>query len=126
MPETGSLPAFDDAALLAWLESAPPELLDRLDFGLVQMDAAGTVTHYNRRESEEAGLSPERVLGRPFFAAIALCADNPLVAGRYAAEPELDATIDYLFTFRMRSTPVRLRLLQSARAAHRYLCVLRL
>jgi len=118
-------PAFDDADLLAWLDAATPDEFDQLPYGIVRLDAEGIVTHYNRAESEWAGLSPERVLVQPFFAAIALCADNALVAGRYAAEPELDATLDYLFTFRMRSTPVRLRLLQSARAKHRFFCVLR-
>ena len=87
------------------------------------MDAAGVVVRYNEAESGQSRLSPENVVGRPFFAAVAPCADNHLVAGRYASEPELDAEIGYLFTFRMRASPVRLRLLQSARARHRYLCV---
>jgi photoactive yellow protein len=87
------------------------------------MNEMGVVTAYNRYESEHAGLAPERVIGRRFFEEVARCADNALVAGRLRDEPELDAVLDYVFTFRLRTTPVRLRLLRSARARHRYLLV---
>jgi hypothetical protein len=38
-------------------------------------------------------------------------------------EPDLDDTIDYVFTFRMAPTPVRLRMLARAGAGHQYLVV---
>jgi len=80
---------------------------------------------YNRFESAAAGLSPERVLGRDFFTHTGPCTDNALVAGRFREATELDLEIDYVFTLRMQHTPVRPRLLRSARAACMYLLVRR-
>jgi len=121
----GEAPLFDDPAMLAWLEAADTPAPDRLPFGAIRIDHDGRVAHYNATESRHAGLSPAKVVGRPFFATVARCTDNAVVAGRYAAEPELDVIIRFAFTPRMRPTPVRLRLLQSAAFAHRYLLVQR-
>ncbi len=72
-----------------------------------------------------AGLSKERVLTRNFFADVAPCTNNFMVAERFLSEPELDATLDYVFTLRMKPTPVTLRLLRSAASRHMYLLVKR-
>jgi len=48
-----------------------------------------------------------------------------MVAERFISERELDATLDYVFTLRMKPTPVKLRLLKSASADHMYLLVKR-
>lgn len=100
-------------------------MLDQLSFGVIQMDAGGFVTHYNRSESLASGLRPERVMGRHFFTAVAPCANNALVAGRFVAEPELDAIIDYVFTWWLRPTAVRLRMLRAPERRHAYLLVQR-
>jgi photoactive yellow protein len=97
--------------------------LDALAFGVVRMDHDGVVTFYNASEASVSGLSGPRVLGKHFFQDVAPCTNNYLVAQRYADEPELDASLDYVFTFRMRPTPVRLRLLRSASSVHQYLLV---
>ena len=39
--------------------------------------------------------------------------NNYLVAQRFIDEPEIDDTIDFVLTLRMRPTPVKLRLLKS-------------
>lgn len=88
------------------------EDLDELGFGVVGLDSEHAVTHYNRAESEISGLDRERVIGRRFFIEVAPCCNNFMVAQRYTDEAELDATVDYVFTFKMRPTPVTLRLLQ--------------
>ncbi|WP_158292048.1 hypothetical protein [Paracraurococcus ruber] len=119
------LPGFDSPDLLPWLEAADATLLDLLPFGVVRLDRAGCVTAYNAYESERAGLRPATVMGRPFFSTVGICGNNPLVAGRYAAEPRLDALLDYVFTFRLRPVPVRLRLLQAPEARHAWLLVCR-
>ena len=114
---------FDEPTLLARLEGLTDAALDALAFGVVRMTPNGNVVSYNRWESEGAGLAPANVIGRHFFEAVAPCTNNFMVAERFASEPELDAIIDYTFTFRLRPTKVRLRLLRASTAAHIYLLV---
>jgi photoactive yellow protein len=108
---------------LAALEESTDALLDGLAFGVVAMEPSGRVLAYNLVESQKAGLTPAKVIGQHFFQAVAPCTNNFMVAQRFESEPELDAVIDYTFTFRLRPTPVKLRLLRSARARRMYLLV---
>jgi len=116
---------FSEPGLIDKLELLGDAELDALDFGVIKMDLDGCIVSYNRCESAAAGLSRERVLTRNFFAQIGPCTDNALVAGRFRGAVELDAEFDYVFTLRMRHTPVRLRLLKSASAGSMYLLVRR-
>ncbi len=97
--------------------------LDELEFGVIGFDADEVVDVYNKTESQAAGLDPERVLGRDFFTQVAPCTNNYLVAERYREGEELDEWLDYVFTLRMRPTPVRLRLLARPGGQRRYLVV---
>lgn len=99
--------------------------LDTLPFGVIGLNAEGETVIYNATESSYAGLSRASVIGRPFFLATGVCMNNFLVAQRLEDEPELDATIDYVLTFRMRPTPVKLRMLKSAAARHRFILLRR-
>jgi photoactive yellow protein len=92
---------------------------------VIGLSAAGLVEIYNERESKLAGLSPSMVMGANFFLTIAQCMNNFMVAQRFLDEPELDATIDFVLTFRMRPTPVQLRMLQSASARRHYVLIAR-
>jgi photoactive yellow protein len=114
---------FDAPAILEQIERLDPAQLDALPFGLVAMTREGVVTHYNRRESELSGLSPQRVLGLNFFTEVAPCTNNFMVADRLRQETELDATLPYSFSVKLRPTPVTLRLLRSAAARSAYLLV---
>ncbi|MDB5559342.1 MAG: Photoactive yellow protein [Enterovirga sp.] len=113
------------ASSIGDIDGASPEALDTLPFGVIGFDTAGTVDLYSATESRMAGLSPDKVIGKHLFAVVAPCMNNYMVAQRFEDEPELDATIDYVLTLRMRPTPVKLRLLQSAGAKRRYLLVQR-
>ena len=128
MTETPA-PAFDTPRLVERLDALPETALDDLDFGVIGFDAANVVRRYNAYESRAAGLSSARVLGHDLFTAVAPCMNNYLVAQRFedaAAEgSELDATIDYVLTLRMRPVKVRLRLLAAPAADHRYVHVQR-
>ncbi len=114
---------FDAPDLLEALELAPTSSLDDLSFGLIAMDRVGEVVWYNAYESQRAGLSQQQVLGRNFFASVGPCTNNYLIAQRYLDEPDLDDTIDFVFTLRMAPTPVRLRMLARAGSARQYLAV---
>jgi hypothetical protein len=58
-----------------------------------------------------------------FFCDIAPCPNNYLVSGRFNAASELDDTIDYVFTVKMRPRPVQLRLLKNERSGRQYVAV---
>ena len=116
-------PRFEDADLLAVLDSLPLDRIDALGFGLIVMDRQGEVIGYNTFESQRAGIARERVLGRNFFVDVGPCTNNYLVAERYLDQDTLDEELDYVFTFRMKPTPVRLRLMAAPGAARQYLAV---
>ncbi len=116
---------FDAPDLMAALQrlEAQAEQYDALAFGLIVMDADGIVLAYNQAESRFAGIPPEKALGYDFFADVAPCTNNYLVAGRYEEESLLDEQIDYIFTVKMRPTRVRLRMLKNQSAGRQYLAV---
>ena len=76
--------------LFNWLEGASPADLDLLTFGVVAMAPDGKVEHYNLAEAKISGLTPERVVGRHFFTAVAPCTNNFMVAHRFETEPEIE------------------------------------
>jgi photoactive yellow protein len=107
------------------LDHLPRTELDALSFGVIGFDDSGEVRAYSATESRLAGLSPDRVVGRHFFAAVAPCMNNFMVAQRFEDENNLDETIDYVLTLRMRPTPVKLRLLKEPGATLSYVLVQR-
>jgi photoactive yellow protein len=121
--------AFAAPGLGQQLDAASDAQLDRLDFGVIAFGADTIVCRYNATESQAAGLSPQRVLGQPLFTNVAPCMNNFMVAQRFEdaidGGVELDATIDYVLTLRMRPVKVSLRLLAHPASATRYVLVAR-
>jgi len=126
-----ALPGFSDPALLDWLCAADTPLLDDLPVGVIGfgLDAQAVVQRYNHFEQQASGLSYDQVLGRPLFGEVAQCMNNYLVAQRFddalAGGELLDATLPYVFTLRMRPTPVVLRLLAAPGRDLRFVVVQR-
>jgi photoactive yellow protein len=114
---------FADPGLLDALESAPLDCIEDFDFGLIVMDRDGRVLGYNQAESKLSGLPAGEVIGRNFFVQIGPCTNNYLIAERYRDSEELDEQLDYVFTYRMAPTPVRLRLLARRGSSRQYLAV---
>jgi photoactive yellow protein len=118
---------FADPGLLDTLEATPLDGIDAFGFGLIVMDRDGRVTGYNRAESQLSGLPADQVVGRNFFVEVGPCTNNYLIAQRYhdsgGPDQELDEALDYVFTYRMAPTPVRLRLLARRGSARQYLAV---
>ena len=115
---------FDQVSLLSQLSGLDPAALDALDFGVIGFDGEGIVRQYNRCESRCTGLAPDWVIGQHVFTAIAQCMNNYLVAQRFedaahSAVP-LDDTIDYVLTWRLRPTQVKLRMLSAPAESLRY------
>ena len=126
---TSTSPTFDARGLSDLLDACNQHQLDALGFGVIGFDADNLVQRYNAVESQAAGLSPQRVIGEPLFTNVAPCLNNFMVAQRFedAADQgsELDDTIDYVLTLRMRPIKVKLRLLASATGSTRYVLVQR-
>lgn len=123
MPETSlRTEGFTDVGL-AWLDTLSEEQVDMLPYGVIGLSKDCLVEVYNKTEARLAGLSADSVLGSHFFLSTAQCMNNFMVAQRFEDEAELDSTIDFVLTFRMRPTIVRLRLLQGAATSRRYVLV---
>ncbi|MGX4640294.1 PAS domain-containing protein [Massilia sp. SYSU DXS3249] len=126
---TSVSPTFDDRGLADLIDACNQEQLDALGFGVIGFDADSIVQRYNAVESQAAGLSPQRVIGEPLFTNVAPCLNNFMVAQRFEDAAldasELDDTIDYVLTLRMRPIKVKLRLLASAAGSTRYVLVQR-
>lgn len=121
--------SFDSGSLSAVLAQLSGPALDDLPYGLIGFDAQNRITHYNRHEASMAFFEPAQVLGQDLFVELAPCLNNYLVAGRYedaqAQGLALDETMPYVLTFRMRPTPVRMRLLAPQGHPTRYLLIQR-
>ena len=107
-------------ALLCVME---PARLDALPFGVVGLDHEGIVEVYNKTEATLAGLNGDDIIGTHFFLTVAQCMNNFLVAQRLEDEDDVDAIVAYVLTFRMRPTPVRLRLLKRAGHPRRFVLI---
>ncbi len=118
---------FDQKGLLDIVDAMDDGEIDDLDFGVIGFDAETAVRRYNSFEATMAGLAPARVVGSALFTVVAPCMNNFMVAHRFeeaaAADGALDATIDYLFTLRMRPVKVVLRLLAEPGRSLRYILV---
>lgn len=107
------------------LQAMSAAAVDDLPFGVIGIAPDTTVVLYNATESRLAGLPAPSVLGEPYFLNVAQCMNNYLVAQRFEDEPELDVTLDYVLTLRMRPTPVKLRLLKHPDRPVQYVLVQR-
>lgn len=120
---------FDQPNLIAKLEQLTETELDSLDFGVIAMDSSCLARRYNAVEAKMAGLARENVLGMNVFTIVAPCMNNFMVAQRFedsqSSGADLDDTIDYVLTLRMRPNRVKLRLIAHQAAALRYIIVKR-
>lgn len=115
---------FDDPLVATILEAMGDADIDDLNYGVVGLDEEGLVECYNAHEERNSGLSRTRVVGRPFFFDVAPCMNNYLVAERLE-EASLDVTLPYVLTFRMRPTPVTLRLIRTPAFRRRWVLISR-
>ncbi|MGU3464116.1 histidine kinase dimerization/phosphoacceptor domain -containing protein [Methylobacterium sp. C33D] len=82
------------------LDVMAPDALDRLDQGVIGLDAAGTVVAFSEGASAISGLSREAVLGRDYFRDVMPGTNVPSFRGRFLAGARrgaLDESFDYVF-----------------------------
>jgi photoactive yellow protein len=122
-------PSFDQPGIATVVDALDEAGLDALGFGVIGFDREGRVRRYNACESQAAGIGVKRVIGQDLFMVVAPCMNNFMVAQRFHDAHEqgqpLDVALDYVLTFRMRPTKVRLRLLSEPDASLSYILVQR-
>ena len=100
--------------------------LDNLGLGVIELDDAGFVLQYNRKESDFSGHSADRVIGRHFFSDVAPCTNNSVVRAPFEEamrEGVGDVTIPYTFTYRFEPINVNLRLYRHSATETNWLIV---
>jgi photoactive yellow protein len=116
-------PSFSDPELFDYLDGSDEAAFDKLGFGAIALRRDGVVARYNEVEARWASLRPASVVGKNFFTQVAPCTNNEIVAARFLTEDRLDLVLNYVFTYRMILTPVRLRLLKRPSSPLMYLLV---
>jgi photoactive yellow protein len=83
-------------------------LFEQLPVGVVLLDDAGRVVHYNRYEEQLAGRKRESVMGKEFFREVAPCMNVRELGGRFYAEigkRALAVQIEFAFPFPQLAQP---------------------
>lgn len=108
----------DRSALLDAADDMTPEELDRLPFGMIQLDGRGRILRYNAVESRLASLDQQAQIGRNFFSEVAPCTKVQAFHGRFkegVVREQLDATFTFHFAFKQHPRDVTVRLFYSRR-----------
>ena len=95
-----------------------PDELDRLPYGMIQLDRTGRILNYNAVESRLAMLRKEDAIGKQFFTEIAPCTKVQAFYGRFregVIRESLDATFQFHFAFKQHPRDVTVRLFYSRR-----------
>lgn len=116
---------FENKNLFKWLNSATELEIDSLDFGVIGFNNQMKIRLYNSVEEKNAGFNREKVLNTHVFIDIAQCMNNYMVSLKFETLDIIDETIDYILSFRMRPTPVKLRLLKDKSIDTNYIIIKR-
>ncbi len=99
-------------------DTMAPEELDRLPYGMIQLDRSGRILNYNAVESKLASLRKEDAIGKQFFTEIAPCTKVQEFYGRFkegVIHESLDTSFRFHFAFKQSPRDVTVRLLYSKR-----------
>lgn len=114
---------FPDSQTLSFMNRSQA---DQQPFGVVKVDDDGVVQMYNRWEAEMAGVHPSEAEGKNFFTQVAPCTNNRLVYGKFkdgVKRNELEIEFNYTFTYKMRPTNVRIKLVRHAPSRSNFVLV---
>ncbi len=104
--------------LLESADAMTPDELDRLPYGMIQLDATGRILKYNAVESRLASLDQQSQIGKHFFTEVAPCTKVQAFHGRFkegVLREQLDVTFKYHFAFKQSPRDVTVRLFYSRR-----------
>ena len=111
-------PDVDPASLPERADDMSSEELDRLPYGMIQLDPHGRVLQFNAVESRLAALPQSQQIGRNFFTQVAPCTKVQEFYGRFkegVAREALDAAFRFHFAFKQSPRDVTVRLFYSRR-----------
>lgn len=100
------------------IHSVNDKELDALPYGVIQLDAKGTVLRYNACEARLSGLRKQQVVGKNFFKQVAPCTDMKQFYGQFekgVAAGELHCTFRYHFAFKKNPRDVTVTLFYNDR-----------
>lgn len=102
--------------------------LDALPFGVVGLDAEGTILRYNLYESRLARLDRNQVLGREFFGEVAPCTAVESFGGRFwrmvqKGEAATIERFDFVFDFRFGAQQVAVEIVPLPSVGRYYLLI---
>ncbi len=123
---TATATTFVPAEVLSQAGTMNKPQADLCGFGCVQVDDAGRVLIYNRYLSEMSGVSAKGAEGKNFFTSVNPCTNNPMFYGlfkRGVAHDAMDEQFDYVFTYQMRPTNVKVHLYRDALAKTNWIFV---
>ena len=134
MASKSGLIQFPLRSLVETLSIRDPEIFDRLDrteakefdelgLGAIAFQPSGNVERFNAIEARRSGLRAADVIGKNFFSEVAPCTNNSIIGDRFLKDDILDAELEYVFTYRLIPTKVRLRLLKRPSSPLMYMLV---
>ena len=109
---------IDAADLVATADDLSAAELDRLPFGMIQLDASGRILKFNAVESRLAALNQQQQIGKQFFTEVAPCTKVQAFYGRFkegVMQEHLDTTFSFHFAFKQNPRDVTVRLFYSKR-----------
>ena len=115
---TAEPPPSDKDALLEAADGMTAEELDRLPYGMIQLDAGGRILKFNSVESRLAALPQAQQIGRHFFTEVAPCTKVQAFYGRFkdgVLHESLDTSFRFHFAFKQNPRDVTVRLFYSRR-----------
>ena len=109
---------LDPNALLTAADTMSPDELDRLPYGMIQLDATGRILRFNAVESRLSSLPQQQQLGKHFFTEVAPCTKVQEFYGRFkegVLRESLDTSFQFHFAFKQNPRDVTVRLFYSRR-----------
>jgi photoactive yellow protein len=106
------------AKILSTADTMSSDELDRLPYGMIQLDATGRILKYNAVESRLAQLSQAATIGKKFFSEVAPCTKVQQFYGQFkegVLREALDSTFSFHFAFKQHPRDVTVRLFYSKR-----------
>jgi photoactive yellow protein len=118
------VPQFKQEDLFEALEQYDAKDFNDFGYGVVRMDRSGGIKAYNSYNSDLASDANKDVIGQNFFTQVAPCTNNFMVAEKYNDfGTELDETLDYILTYRVKPAQVTLRMLAKSSSENQYLLI---
>ena len=86
---------------------------DTLPYGVIKLDDQGNILLYNQYNTDHFLYEAHEVAGKNYFSEVVPCSNNFMFKGRFFRGVEagnLNTIFDFVFTYRIQPTPVKIHL----------------